>query len=61
MSRPRAPIRTHRLEIQLPEPLYARLALLLYSPTERRVPHGEWSRFFEKLLQQALERQKGPQ
>ena len=54
MSRPRKAIRPVRLEISLPEDLHARLAILLTSPTEGRVPQGAWSQFFETLARNAL-------
>lgn len=56
MSRPPKAVPTVRQEIYLPEPVHSRLTMLLMSPAEGRVPHGEWSRFFTQLAEAALER-----
>lgn len=56
MSRPPKADRPERVDVYLPGSLKARLTLLLFSPAEGRVPHGEWSRFFETLARQALDR-----
>lgn len=45
-----------RREISLPESLDARIQLLLYSPVERRIPHGAVSAFFTELAREALSR-----
>lgn len=43
------PIRVH---IVLPEALWGRLTLHLYSSLENRVPHGAYSEFFAKQLEE---------
>lgn len=45
-----------RREIHLPESIDARIQLLLYSPVERRVPHGALTAFFTELARDALSR-----
>lgn len=45
-------IRNVQLELKLPEDLYAKLVLELFSPSQGRVPKGMFSRFFtERLLE----------
>lgn len=56
MSRTPKPDRPVRREIHLPESIDSRIQLLLYSPVEKRVPHGALSAFFTELAQQALAR-----
>lgn len=56
MSRPPKAERTTSVHIYLPDSLHAKLSMLLFSPAEARIPHGEWSRFFETLARQALDR-----
>lgn len=56
MARPKKADTPIKVSIYLPEPIYDQLALILWSPVERRVPHGEWSKFFENLARQALAR-----
>jgi hypothetical protein len=56
MARPKKAEPSRRVDVYLPESLYARLTLILFSPVEGRVPHGEWSRFFETLARGAVER-----
>lgn len=58
MARPKKSDTPKKVSIYLPEPIYDQLSLILWSPVERRVPHGEWSRFFEQLARQAIERLK---
>lgn len=60
MSRPPKAERTVSVHVYLPETLHARLSMLLFSSAENRVPHGEWSRFFETLSRQALDRVANP-
>lgn len=56
MPRPPRAEKSVRLELHLSESVHARLTLLLYSDAEQRVPHGEWSRFFESLARESLDR-----
>jgi hypothetical protein len=56
MSRPPKADRPERIDVYLPATLKARLAMLLYSPAEQRIPHGAWSQFFETLARQAIAR-----
>lgn len=56
MSRPPKAERPRRVDVYLPESLHTRLALLLFSPAEGRIPHGAWSGFFETLARTALDR-----
>jgi hypothetical protein len=56
MPRPRNAEPSRRVDIHLPESLHAQLSLVLFSPVEGRVPHGEWSRFFCTLAREALAR-----
>lgn len=56
MSRPPKADRPERVDVYLPATLKARLALLLFSPAEQRIPHGAWSQFFETLARKALAR-----
>lgn len=44
--------RPEQLEISLPESEKARLALLLWSEAEGRVPYGAYSKFFLSLLRE---------
>jgi hypothetical protein len=41
-----------RLELKLPENIYARLISELYSPSQGRVPQGAYQKFFLQLLNQ---------
>lgn len=50
MPRPRKLDRPHRLEIQLPESLWAKLNVELYSEVEGRVPHGALSELAVGLI-----------
>lgn len=60
MARTFKPDRPVRLEINLPMSVHSRLAVLLFSPTEGRVPHGAWSSFFEALARNALAQVQQP-
>lgn len=55
MPRPRKTDRPVRREIYLPESLDTRVALLLWSPAENRIPHGAYSLFVESLIRRALD------
>tara|TARA_R110000868_G_scaffold51197_2_gene162658 strand:+ start:703 stop:984 length:282 start_codon:yes stop_codon:yes gene_type:complete len=50
MARPPNLIPSQYLNVALPEPLFARLSLHLYSELEGRVPLGSYSRFLQSLL-----------
>lgn len=56
MSRPLKADRPVRLEISLPESIHSKLAIILFSSAEARIPQGAWSSFFETLARQALDR-----
>lgn len=56
MPRPRNPNPPVSLEIVLRPDTKARIEILLFSPSEGRVPKGAWSQFFQLLADQALER-----
>lgn len=50
MPRPRNIQRSVQLELQLPEDLYAKLQLHLYSPSEACVPRGAFKTFFSERI-----------
>lgn len=50
MPRPRKLDRPHRLEVQLPNSIYSKLTLELYSDLEGRVPHGAYSEVINGLV-----------
>lgn len=50
MPKPPNIIRPARLELALPEDERAWVEMHLWSDSEARVPHGAYSRFFQKLL-----------
>lgn len=50
MPRPRSVVPMTSVELRLPADLLARVDVLLYSDMEGRVPYGERSKFFERLL-----------
>lgn len=50
MPRPRKLDRPHRLEIQLPESLWAKLNVELYSEVEGKVPHGALTQLATSLI-----------
>lgn len=54
MPRPRKTDRPKRLEVQLPESVYSKLHLELYSDLEGRVPHGSTSELFTALAAEWL-------
>lgn len=56
MPRPRNPIRPRRYDVYVPEPIAARIDMLLYSTAEQRIPKGAISEFFTTLAEQALAR-----
>lgn len=56
MPRPRNPIRPRRYDVYVPEPIAARIDMLLYSTAEQRIPKGAISEFFTALAEQALAR-----
>lgn len=58
MPRPLKTDRPVRLEIQLPESLYAKLRLELFSEIENRVPVGRTSELYTELTTQWL-RERG--
>jgi hypothetical protein len=56
MSRPPKAERRIRQEIYFPESDHNRVALLLYSPAEGRVPHGAWSEFVVACVRATIAR-----
>ena len=56
MSRPPSILRSSKINLCLPEDLRARLDLLLYSDSEKRVPQGAYQRFFTNLLNEFFNR-----
>ena len=48
------------LHLHLPEDLHARLTVLLWSPTEGRVPKGAYQRFFVEQLTQFFNQKEPP-
>ena len=54
MARPLKAERTIRQEIYFREGVHRKLEILLYSPTEGRVPHGVWSEFINQIVERAL-------
>ena len=56
MARSKMTIRPVRLELALPEDLYARAAIVLFSDVEQRIPYGAWSGLFTELLRIYLKR-----
>lgn len=58
MPRPRRAMRPKHVNISLPEDVYARMILQLYSPLEGKVPHGAISDYLTELVRKDLERTK---
>ena len=58
MGRRKNPVQQVLVRAYIPEPLKAHLDLYLYSELEECVPHGAYSKFFERLLREFLT-QKG--
>lgn len=56
MPRPKKTDPPVRLEIKLPESIYTRLALRLFSSAQGHVPYGAWSQFFTALAEEALKK-----
>ena len=50
----------HCMCLTLPESLWTRLTLLLYSPMEKRVPHGAYKEYFTRLVEDDLSKHKEP-
>jgi hypothetical protein len=50
MPRPRKIDRPQRFEVQLPQSIYAKLNVELYSEVEGRVPHGAFSELTTALV-----------
>ena len=55
MPRKPAVIPIYKLKVSLPEDLFGRLTLELWSSLENRVPLGQDSQFVERLLRQHFE------
>ena len=56
MSRPPSILRTVKLNLCIPEDLRARIDLLLYSDSEKRVPQGAYQKFFTSLITEFFNR-----
>ncbi len=56
MGRPAYAERREELKIYVPKALLDRIRLVLYSPTEERVPHGALTEFYIMAAQLGLER-----
>lgn len=54
MPRPRLTDRPKQFNVQLPESLYAKLRVELYSELEGRVPHGALSELVQSLVRNWL-------
>lgn len=54
MPRPRRTIRPTQLNVSIPETLRAEVDLKLYSEVERRVPHGAYSAYICRLIEEDL-------
>ncbi len=50
MPREKAPVPDYKLTIYLPRATYEQARDYLYSPLERRVPHGRWKHFINDLI-----------
>jgi hypothetical protein len=50
MARPKSIVPRRGWQIQLPDDLSARILADLYSPVERCVPYGAFSRFIESCI-----------
>ena len=62
MPRPYLVDRPHHMLVTIPQSLYARLALYLYSPLEGRVPQGAYQSFFVARIEEHLAKiEKGKQ
>lgn len=52
MPRPAKAIRPVEKTVNIPETLCAKVDLLLWSDLENRVPHGAWSRYIIRLIEE---------
>lgn len=59
MARTRKIEPTTEVKLHLPTPLVAQVSLLLWSDAHGRIPHGEISKYYERLARADLERIKG--
>jgi len=60
MPRPLLSDRPIKLKVSLPQSVYTKLMLYLYSPLEGTVPHGAVSKFFEDRTREFLDRLPPP-
>lgn len=51
-------IRPVKLTVNLPEDVWTKMTLHLYSPLEGRVPHGSYSRFLSERINEFFSRQE---
>ena len=54
MGRPRNAVPTVAKNLSLPVPLVDKIDLLLWSEIEQRVPHGVWSGYVIKALEEKM-------
>lgn len=59
MARPKLAVRPVAKEISIPEDIFARIELELFSELEGKVPHGKWSKLVEGLLREYLAKRDG--
>ena len=52
MGRPFKIVPPVRIQLNLPQDLKTRLDLLLYSPSQQRVPYGAYTEFFTARLEE---------
>jgi hypothetical protein len=50
VARPPKVFRSIPLTVRIPEPEYAKLLTYLYSPSEGRVPHSAFQKFFTERI-----------
>lgn len=60
MPKPKRIVRPRILNLSIPEDLFARLQLHLYSELEGRVPFGAYSKFINQLIQKELQNGTNP-
>lgn len=59
MARPRKTIRTIYTNVGIPEDLYAKVQLELYSEVEGKVPFGAQQEFYTRLLREHFAKKVG--
>lgn len=61
MGRPRLVVRPVEVHVNVPEDVLARIDLLLFSPSQGRVPVGRRAAFIVQALREKLERVQAAQ